>query len=54
MTPLLRELGGEPIFDVFDAERLRDAMTQLRPSVVVHLLTELPPGLDPNKMTERR
>jgi hypothetical protein len=54
MTPLLRELGGDPIFGVFDADRFRDVMAEVGPSVVVHQLTELPPGLDPNKMTERR
>jgi nucleoside-diphosphate-sugar epimerase len=53
MRPILRELGVEAaVVDVFDADRLRDAMAQLRPSIVVHQLTALPPGLEPSKMAE--
>jgi nucleoside-diphosphate-sugar epimerase len=53
MEPMPRELGVEPvIIDVFDADRLRDAMAQARPSVVVHQLTALPPALGPNKMAD--
>jgi nucleoside-diphosphate-sugar epimerase len=46
-------MGVEPvIIDVFDADALRDAMAQVRPSIVVHQLTDLPAGLDPSKMTD--
>jgi nucleoside-diphosphate-sugar epimerase len=50
---LLRSLGVEPaVVDVFDAHALADALAQARPSVVVHQLTDLPPGLDPSRMAE--
>jgi len=53
MAPMLRELGVEPVvINVFDADRLRDAMAQARPSVVVRQLTALPPALDPDKMAD--
>ena len=53
MRPILRELGVEAaVVDVLDADRLRDAMAQLRPSIVVHQLTALPPGLEPSKMAK--
>lgn len=52
-TALLRELGVEPVVaDVFEAETLRAAMAEARPSVVVHQLTDLPPGLDPARMPD--
>lgn len=52
-APMLREMGVEPVvIDVFDADALRDIMRKLRPEVVIHQLTDLPPGLDPSKMTE--
>jgi len=42
----LAALGVEPaIVDVFDAAALRDAVGAARPDVVVHQLTDLPPGL---------
>jgi nucleoside-diphosphate-sugar epimerase len=50
---LLRELGVEPlVLDVFDAAALHDALAAARPQVVVHQLTDLPPGLDPARMAE--
>jgi nucleoside-diphosphate-sugar epimerase len=50
---LLRELGVEPVIvDVFDAEGFRAAVAAARPSVVIHQLTDLPPGLDPARMGE--
>ncbi|MGF6240531.1 nucleoside-diphosphate-sugar epimerase [Paraburkholderia sp. GAS38] len=50
---LLRELGVEPVVvDVFDASALHDALAAARPQVVVHQLTDLPPGLDPARMAE--
>lgn len=50
---LLRELGVEPVVvDVFDGPALHAALTAAKPSVVVHQLTDLPPGLDPSRMAE--
>jgi nucleoside-diphosphate-sugar epimerase len=50
---MLRELGVEPmVVDVFDAAALRGALVAARPQVVVHQLTDLPPGLDPARMAE--
>jgi NAD(P)H-binding len=52
-APTLRAMGVEPVVvDVFDADALREAMAQVRPSIVVHQLTDLPAGLDPNKMAD--
>jgi nucleoside-diphosphate-sugar epimerase len=52
-APMLRELGVEPVVvDVFDAAALRDALEAVRPQVVMHQLTDLPPGLDPARMAE--
>lgn len=49
----LRELGVEPVVvDVFDAAALRGALVSVRPAVVVHQLTDLPPGLDPAGMAD--
>ena len=49
----LRAAGVEPIIvDVFDAPALSGAITAARPDVVVHQLTDLPPGLDPARMLE--
>jgi nucleoside-diphosphate-sugar epimerase len=54
-APMLAGMGVEPVVvDVFDADRLRDAAVRARPSVVVHQLTDLPPGLDPARMEEAR
>ena len=48
-------LGVEPaIVDVFDAAALRAAVGAAQPDVVVHQLTDLPPGLDPARMAEAR
>jgi nucleoside-diphosphate-sugar epimerase len=52
-TAVLRALGVEPVrVDVFDADRLLDVMVAAQPDVVIHQLTDLPPGLDPSKMEE--
>lgn len=52
-APMLREMGVEPVvIDVFDAEALRDIVAKLQPEIVIHQLTDLPPGLDPDKMAE--
>jgi nucleoside-diphosphate-sugar epimerase len=40
----LRALGAEPVVcDVYDAERLAEAVTRFAPVAVVHALTDLPP-----------
>jgi nucleoside-diphosphate-sugar epimerase len=50
---LLRGLGAEPcIVDVFDAVALHRIIAEVRPVVVVHQLTDLPPGLDPAHMED--
>lgn len=49
----LRERGIEPVvLDVFDAASLMRAVTDVQPEIVLHQLTDLPPGLDPAKMVE--
>ncbi|TPK58832.1 NAD-dependent epimerase/dehydratase family protein [Mesorhizobium sp. B2-4-19] len=49
----LRALGvGPVVVDVFDAETLSRAMLAAQPDIVVHQLTDLPPGLDPSRMGE--
>lgn len=49
----LRAIGAHPVIvDVFDAEQLRATLAEARPEVVVHQLTDLPPGLDPARMEE--
>ena len=43
----LRRLGGEPVVcDVFDGDRLTEAVTRFRPEAVMHQLTDLPDRLD--------
>jgi nucleoside-diphosphate-sugar epimerase len=50
----LRAAGAVPaVCDVFDAERLQEAMQRAQPEVVVHELTDLPPALDPRKMEKQ-
>lgn len=52
---MLRSLGVEPIvIDVFDAEALRKAVTATGARIVIHQLTDLPPGLDPKQMAAAR
>jgi nucleoside-diphosphate-sugar epimerase len=49
----LRDVGVEPVVvDVFDAAGLARAVSAARPDIVVHQLTDLPPGLDPSQMAE--
>lgn len=51
----LRALGVEPrVVDVFDAEALRMALLTTRPDIVIHQLTDLPPGLDPAQLEAGR
>ena len=50
---MLRHIGVDPIIvDVFDQSSLRDALAKAEPSIVVHQLTDLPPALDPARLTE--
>ena len=49
----LRAAGVEPVVvDVFNAEALSRALSAARPEIVIHQLTDLPPGLDPSQMAE--
>jgi nucleoside-diphosphate-sugar epimerase len=49
----LRTAGIEPVVvDVFDAPALSRAVSAARPDIVLHQLTDLPPGLDPARMAE--
>jgi nucleoside-diphosphate-sugar epimerase len=49
----MRATGAEPVVvDVFDAPALSAAVLEAHPDIVVHQLTDLPPGLDPSRMTE--
>jgi nucleoside-diphosphate-sugar epimerase len=48
---MLEALGARPlIVDVFDAVVLARAVQDFAPAVVLHQLTDLPPGLDPARM----
>jgi nucleoside-diphosphate-sugar epimerase len=49
----LHDLGAHAVvLDVYDATALSTALAQLRPTVVVHQLTDLPPQLDPSNMAD--
>jgi len=51
----LLDLGVSPVvLDIFDAEMLNGIVSAVRPDVVVHQLTDLPPGLDPALMDAAR
>ncbi len=51
----LRAIGVEPVIvDVFDAKALSGAVAGARPVVIIHQLTDLPPGLDPVRMVAGR
>ena len=50
---VLRAAGVEPIvLDIFDTALLTRAVSAARPDIVIHQLTDLPPGLDPGQMVE--
>ena len=50
---LLRAAGVEPVvLDIFDSAPLTRAVSAARPDIVIHQLTDLPPGLDPSQMAE--
>lgn len=49
----LRGRGVEPIVvNVFDASALKDAVVSARPEIVIHQLTDLPPGIEPGRMAQ--
>lgn len=51
----LGAIGVEAVIvDVFDEKELHRVVSAARPGIVVHQLTDLPPGLDPAKMAEGR
>jgi nucleoside-diphosphate-sugar epimerase len=52
-TKLLKDIGVIPIVvDVYNAKKLENVIIESKPSIVVHQLTDLPTGLDPDKMEE--
>ena len=51
----LRRMGVSPVLvDVFDADALKRAVAGSQPEIVIHQLTDLPPGLEPARMAEGR
>lgn len=49
----LRAMGVTPVVvDVFDAAQLHAAVVEAQPRIVIHQLTDLPAGLDPEKLAE--
>lgn len=49
----LADAGVRPlVVDAFDRARLTDALLDVRPDVVIHQLTDLPPGLSADRMEE--
>lgn len=51
----LRAMGVEPaVVDVYDDQALKYAVAEAQPEIVIHQLTDLPPGLDPARMEEGR
>jgi nucleoside-diphosphate-sugar epimerase len=52
-TVAMRAAGAEPVVvDVFDLPALSRAVSNARPDIVIHQLTDLPPGLDPARMAD--
>ncbi|MGG1948466.1 NAD(P)-dependent oxidoreductase [Trinickia sp. NRRL B-1857] len=50
-TDAIRAAGAHPILvDIFDRETLANAIECIAPTIVIHQLTDLPPGLDPKLM----
>lgn len=50
-SAMLKDLGASPaVVDVFDEPTLRRTIVETRPDIVIHQLTDLPPGLDPTQM----
>ncbi|HEX4971773.1 MAG TPA: NAD(P)-dependent oxidoreductase [Steroidobacteraceae bacterium] len=49
----LAAAGAEPVVvDVFDARAIERAIAHAQPALVLHELTDLPPGLDPARMAD--
>jgi nucleoside-diphosphate-sugar epimerase len=47
----IRAAGAHPVLvDIFDRETLANAIECIAPTIVIHQLTDLPPGLDPKLM----
>ncbi len=47
----LREAGAEPVVvDALDSEALKAAVIAAQPDAVIHLLTSIPPRIDPRKL----
>lgn len=52
-TEILINIGVEPIvLDVYDSAKLEKVLLEIKPDIVYHQLTDLPDGLDPDKMEE--
>ena len=51
----LSAIGVEPaVVDVFDERTLHEVVRDAQPAVVIHQLTDLPPGLDPAQLPAAR
>lgn len=51
----LAAMGVKPlVVDVFDANKLKTAVVAAKPTIVVHMLTDLPPALAPAAMAAAR
>jgi nucleoside-diphosphate-sugar epimerase len=49
-APAIEAMGAEPaVSDVFDAERLAEAVGAARPEAIIHELTDLPKAMNPRK-----
>ncbi len=49
----IRAAGAHPVLvDMFDRETLAVAIERIAPAIVIHQLTDLPPGLDPKLMSD--
>ena len=49
----LQAAGVEPVvLDIFDNALLTRAVSDARPDIVIHQLTDLPPGLNPSQMAD--
>ncbi|MGQ8335408.1 NAD-dependent epimerase/dehydratase family protein [Sunxiuqinia sp. A32] len=52
-VPILKEMGVEPVvMNVYEAERLKEILAEIKPEIVINQLTDLPYGLDADKMAE--
>ena len=50
-SKMLREIGVEPVVvDVYDEKNLEEILVRIQPQVVMHQLTDLPAGLNPQMM----